>query len=420
MRVAVIGSGMAGLTAARMCRDGGFGVTIYESAPKRGMDRHAVSINHSAGLGMVDMPLRVMSNNGWRTVLAMCRQYGVDTFEVTTAVSLSWLDQTTWFRSSNLRVGKLNLPMIGAARYFSRSAYKIIRNLWRLAREPEQAFRDKTLEEFFRQGGYDAVFWRGLILPLLQTISTCSLEHLLRYPAEHLLAMVQDIIYGAPLRRIKGGTRALVDQLVKDIDFVSGAKVSAVTQQDNQVLVKNEHGFEDRFDYVIVATQANQLGFLGDAFNEEKSILNRFVFDHGTLYLHRDRRVMPTRESDWTPLAYLMDQDFNSTMFSVWINPVEPTLSGAEPLFQTWNPTVPIDPAKIIAEVPLERAVVSHQTIKAHHDLCQVLQRPDRRVYFCGSWSSPGIPLLESAARSAIFVARQIGVNSSFLKSLHV
>lgn len=420
MKVAVIGSGMAGLTAARMCRDGGLSVTIYESAPNRGMDRHAFAIDHQAGHGVIDMPLRVMSNNGWRTVLSMCRQYGVETFEVNTAVSLSWLDQTTWFRSSNLRLGPLNLPMIGAPRYLTRSAYKIVRNLWRLAHEPEDAFREKTLEEFFSERGYDPVFWRGLILPLLQTISTCSLDHLLRYPAEHLLAMVQDIIYGAPLRRIKGGTRALVDQLVKDIDIVSGAKVSSIRQIEQHVLVKNEQGFEDRFDYVIVATQANQLSFLGNEFTEEKSILNQFVFDHGTLYLHRDRRVMPTRQSDWTPLAYLMDQNFKSTMFSVWINPVEPSLSAADPLFQTWSPTISLDPTKILAEVPLERAVVSRQTIKAHLDLCKVLQRPNRRVYFCGSWSSPGIPLLESAARSAIFAAKQIGVNSPFLRSISV
>ena len=33
-----------------------------------------------------------------------------------------------------------------------------------------------------------------------------------------------------------------------------------------------------------------------------------------------------------------------------------------------------------------------------------------RRVFFCGSWAYPGVPLLESAVRSAIAVATQLNI----------
>jgi predicted NAD/FAD-binding protein len=418
MRIAVIGSGMAGLTAARLLRDAGHAVTVYEAAPRRGMDAHAVCVTDPKGVGTVDVPLRVMSSNGWRAVLALCRHHGVETFAVTTPVALSWLDQTTWFRSGNLRVAGLTLPTLGALRYVSRSTYTIVQQLWRLKREPRSATHGKTLEEFFTAGGYDATFWRGLILPLLLTISTCRHEHLLRYPAEDLLAMVQDMIFGAPLRRLQGGTRALVDRLAVDLELVSGAPVASVRRTKDGVRVISGDGRLDDYDYVVIATQANQHVFLDAEFEAEKTLLDRFVYDRGELYVHRDCRVMPRRRADWTSLSYLMDRRFESAMFSVWVNAVEPDLRQAAPVFQTWNPIVPLDAAKVLSRVPLERAVVSQATYAAQQDLAELTRQEGRRVFFCGSWAFPGVPLLESAARSAIVVARRLGAKGRVIDAL--
>lgn len=418
MKIAVIGSGMAGLTAARLLRDSDHAVTVYEAAPRRGMDAHAVTVTDPRGVGTVDIPLRVMSTSGWRAVLALCRHHGVETFAVKTPVALSWLDQTTWFRSGNVRVAGLTLPTLGALRYASRSAYTIGRQLWRLKREPQSATRGKTLEEFFTAGGYDETFWRGLILPLLLTISTCSYEHLLRYPAEDLLAMVRDIIFGEPLRRLQGGTRALVDRLAAGLELVSGAAVASVRKLSDGVRVTNEGGRQDDYDFAVIATQANQHAFLDAELAAEKTLLDRFVYDRGMLYVHRDSRVMPQRRADWTPLSYLMDRRFETAMFSVWVNAVEPDLSQAAPVFQTWNPIVPLDESKVLRCVPLERAVVSQATYAAQQDLLELTRQEGRRVFFCGSWAFPGVPLLESAARSAIVVARRLGAKGRVIDAL--
>lgn len=409
MKIAVIGSGMAGLTVARLLFESGYSVTIYESAPHRGMDAHAIKVTDPNGDGIVDMPLRVMSNKGWRTVLALSQHYGINTYRVTTPVSLSWLNQETWFRSGHFQIAGRNLPTIGSPFYLNRASVLIVKNLWRLHREPETAFKNKTLEEFFSENRYDDMFWRGLILPLLSTISTCTYEHLLRYPAEDLLKMVQDLIFQASLYRLQGGTRALVDKLASGLTFISGKRVSLVSLKENKVLVKNEAGNQSEFDYVVVATQANQTSFLGSEFAAERSLLESFVFDRGELVLHRDQRVMPVQRKNWTVLSYLMDQNFRQAMFSVWVNPVEPSLTPCEPIFQTWNPLIPIEAKNIISSIHLDRAVVTKSTLAAQHQLLEMTNQPDRRVFFCGSWSYPGIPLLESAARSGIRVAKRLG-----------
>ena len=88
--VAVIGSGMAGLTAAKLSQQAGHHVTVYEAQSGHGMDAHSLYLDG----GLVDVPLRVMSPQAWRSVIGLAKQVGVDTYPVNTYTSCSWLDQT--------------------------------------------------------------------------------------------------------------------------------------------------------------------------------------------------------------------------------------------------------------------------------------------------------------------------------------
>ena len=62
-------------------------------------------------------------------------------------------------------------------------------------------------------------------------------------------------------------------------------------------------------------------------------------------------------------------------------------------------------PEQVIARVPLARAVVHAGTRSVQEQLATLHAEADRRVFFCGSWAYPGVPLLESAVRSAQVVA---------------
>jgi len=44
-----------------------------------------------------------------------------------------------------------------------------------------------------------------------------------------------------------------------------------------------------------------------------------------------------------------------------------------------------------------------------HEQLSSWHRQPGRRVFFCGSWAHEGVPLLESAVRSARNVVDLIG-----------
>lgn len=414
-RIAIVGSGMAGLAAGWLCERAGHRVVVYEAQAGRGMDAHTVRVDTPSGSGTVDVPLRVMSPRAWKTVLSLCGEVGVDTFEVDTFASFTWLDGSTWLRNGSVRIGRRVVPFIDSPRFINAHSASVALGLVRLAAGgPIRG--GATLGELAIERRWPRTFFRAFLLPVLTTICTCDEPTLLRWPARDLIALFRQILFGTRLRRLTGGTPALVDGLVRRLEIRSRERVAAVSAGPGDVdcvTVRTASGSVDSFDRVLIATQANHVAdFLDASLDRERAVLGRFHYDAGELVVHRDTRFMPPRRDDWTALNYLVHRDRSRSMFTVWVNPVEPSLAGAAPVFQTWNPLFAPSPEAVLAAVKLQRAVVGAESERARRELDTLQAEPGRRIFFCGSYAAPGVPTLESALRSAIKVTGRLGVKT--------
>ena len=421
-RIAVIGSGMAGLAAGWMCREGGAEVTILEALANRGMDSHTQFLNDEGGeSGYVDLPLRVMSPHAWPTVLELCEKVGVQTFEVDTTVACSWLNAETWFRSSKLQFGSKMIPWAPLNYLLRPETYRMLLGFIRLSRSvPEVQDSGLTLKEFANQHRTDPLFWKGLLYPILTTICTCDEKTLDQWPAQQILDLLQTIVFGARLLRLQGGTKALAEKLGEGLNWQNGIRVDKLVEKSSGIFLHSKNAGFGPFDYVICAVQANQLDFLPEQYARESQLLNSFPYDSGTLWAHRDVRFMPERKQDWSPLHYQMDKEFRQSMFSVWVNPIEPTISHHQPVFQTWDPLFEPESEKVIAAVTMERAVINQDSQNLLRELDLLHKLPSRNVFFCGSYAAPGVPLLESAVRSAIKVVRHLGFDPSMKQMVEI
>ncbi len=63
---------MAGLAAARILKDAGHNITIFEALPGRGMDSHSTEFEG----GIIDAPLRVMNPHLWKNTLSLGCSFG--------------------------------------------------------------------------------------------------------------------------------------------------------------------------------------------------------------------------------------------------------------------------------------------------------------------------------------------------------
>lgn len=416
--IAVIGSGMAGLATARILKDAGHNITVFEALPGRGIDSHSIAFDG----GMIDVPLRVMNPYLWKNTLSLATHLGIDTFPVRTYMSCSWLFEDkieTWLTTSRAPIG--NFPIINNRKGLQQYGVRLVKGMLQLKSAIYRFFKSKrqdiTLSEFINKNEIEEVFWHGAIMPVLYTICTCNPQTIGEWPAKPLLVFLQQLTNGDQLLRLQGGAPAFVSKLIDGINIESGSAVTKVELQGEKVYVENAAGIKRQFDRTIVATPTNKLEeFLNlEQFADDLALLKQFKFEEGDLVIHTDATVMPPRRKDWSVLSYMMDRPFTKQQFTVWMNAIEPTLVGKEAVFQTWRPVMPIDQKKIVSTVKLSRAVVNSQTIELNSELQRRQKATDRKVYFCGSWSCDGLPILESAVTSAMQIAKNLGAPLPFV-----
>ena len=408
MDIAVIGSGMAGLATARILKDAGHSITIFEALPGRGMDSHSTEFED----GLIDAPLRVMNPHLWKNTLSLATYLGIQTFPVRTYMACSWLfeDRTeTWLTTSRSRIG--NFPIINNRKGIQQYGWRLVKGMLQLKTAIAKFFKSKdqdiTLAEFINRNDIEEVFWHGAVMPVLYTICTCNPKTIGEWPAKPLLIFLRQLTDGDALLRIQGGIPALVDKLIEGIEIHNGAAITQVQEQEEGVLVANAAGEKRIFDRVIVATPTNKIEDFLDAqqFADDIALLKQFKFEQGKLVIHTDQTVMPPKRKDWAVLSYMMDRKFTRQQFTVWLNSVEPSLVGKTAVFQTWQPVTDIDPKKVISTVTLTRAVVDSHTVALNKELQQRHKDSNRKVFYCGSWSCDGLPILESAVTSAMHIA---------------
>ena len=408
MNIAVIGSGMAGLATARILKDAGHNITIFEALTGRGMDSHSTEFEG----GLIDAPLRVMHPHLWKNTLSLATYLGIKTYPVRTYMACSWLfeDRTeTWLTTTRSRIG--NFPIINNRKGLQQYGWRLVKGMLQLKTAIAKFFKSKdqdiTLAEFINQHDIEEVFWHGAVMPVLYTICTCNPKTIGEWPAKPLLIFLRQLTDGDALLRIQGGTPALVDKLIENINIQSGSAISKVTEQGDKVLVENNKGKQQLFDRVVVATPTTKIEEFLDPvqFADDIALLKQFRFEQGQLVIHTDPSVMPPKRKDWSVLSYMMDRKFTRQQFTVWLNSVEPSLVGKNAVFQTWQPVTEIDPKKVISTVTLTRAVVDSQTVALNKELQQRHKSANRKVFFCGSWSCDGLPILESAVTSAMHIA---------------
>jgi predicted NAD/FAD-binding protein len=356
--------------------------------------------------------LRVMNPHLWKNTLSLATYLGIPTFPVRTYMACSWLfeDRTeTWLTTTRSRIG--NFPIINNRKGLQQYGWRLVKGMLQLKAAITRFFKSKnqdiTLAEFINNNDIEEVFWHGAVMPVLYTICTCNPKTIGEWPAKPLLTFLRQLTDGDALLRIQGGTPALVNKLIEGIEIHNSSAITQVKEQDNGVLVENALGEQRIFDRVIVATPTNKIEtFLNnEQFADDIELLKKFKFEQGQLVIHTDQTVMPPKRKDWAVLSYMMDRKFTRQQFTVWLNSVEPSLVGKNPVFQTWQPVTAIDPKKVISSVTLTRAVVDSQTVALNKELQQRHKDLNRKVFYCGSWSCDGLPLLESAVTSAMNIA---------------
>lgn len=402
--IAVVGGGIAGLSAAwRLSTH--HRVTLLERHGVAGMDAHSLDLEHDGGTYRVDVPLRVLYEGYYPTLIAQYHQLGVQLERTNYAGSFSALGGAAYYRYTNLLVAGHSMPL--PASPIGAQALRINRDLlrfYRLARPALQRLHDseEPLSSWLDRARLSEDFCEGFLIPTFAAVCTCSNAAVRAYPARVILDYLSRGLTFGGVRRVVLGTREVVRRLTEPVHEVRcGIRVQQIQPVADGVRVRWEGG-EQRFDHVVIATQANQAAAMLDAaYRREKEALDRFAYESSSVVVHTDPRLAPRDRAHWAPVNVITSSAHDKPMATIWMNRVQPGLAKASPVFQTWNPIIEPRPETIKAQARFDRPLVNAASLEGSRTVSLLHAQHGRRLWFCGSYLGPGIPLLEAAARTA-------------------
>lgn len=414
LNIAVIGSGISGLSAAWLLSRGHH-VTVYEAEGRLGGHANTVDVQTPEGAVAVDTGFIVFNKPNYPNLVAIFEHLGVDTYETEMSFALSFGDGAYEYSGS------------GAGGFFGQKLNTLSLRHWRLLRDMRRFFRtagervkafgdDVSLGDFLAAEGYGDSFVADHIVPMGAAIWSTSMSDMLAFPARSFISfyanhgMLQ--FNDRPLwRTVKGGSRAYVSRLAAEAGFEVQADNPAarVVRHQHFALVTDSHGAVRPFDQVVIATHADHaLRLLDDPDPVEANLLGAFRYQKNRAVLHRDPRWMPRRKGLWSSWNYLkQNEGFESELcVTYWMNRLQ-DLPTETNLFVTLNPYDEIHPKAVDRVFDYDHPVFDAGAIAAQKDLFSI--QGNRRTWFCGSYA--GFGFHEDGIQSGLLVAERLGGN---------
>lgn len=421
MRIGVIGAGFAGLTAQWMLRNFCVPVDIQLTLLSH---REVAKRPLEIGDHKVDIPLRLSNFQRWPNFCKLAELLGAEKNAVD--CSLSFGSQLSRFAF------QFSLHSIFAS--------QVLASIWQPGKrqliQEAASFRSavdnfrcesttscETFVEFLNRHSISDNFRQTILYPILtSTVCTCSSEALDNYPSRVLVDAIERITAGMladqrGLSKLRLGVADLESRLLASLRSIrSPVHVKAVKRTGDEVVVsfyeKQGGNVSETFDHVVIATQANQARpMIGSELRNEHEMLSCFDYEDVRVVVHSDADLMPKNRKHWAAFNFINSDQSHApeSMCSVWVNRMAPELKLGEDLFQTINPIIEPDPAKVHRTADLQRPTVTRNSFRGWRMIDEMNAEPDRRIWFAGSYASYGVPLLESAVASAIKVVKALG-----------
>ena len=424
-RIAVVGSGVAGLTAAHVLGKKAH-VTLFEADTRLGghADTHVVD-----GIA-VDTGFIVHNERTYPHLLRLFDELGVQTQDSEMSMSVR-CDETGLEYAGALGFSGL----FPSWRHLLRPSYlrmlTEIPRFYRMSRRllASSGDDDETLRSFLERGGFSPTFRTHFMESLVACVWSCNPAVALDYPARYLFTFLEN--HGAlsvsdspQWRTVTGGSREYVERVAARLpDVRTGTKVTSVIEMPTGVEITDGNGNVDTFDAVVLATHPGQaLAMLAAPTELQRDVLSAMEYSANTAQLHTDTSVLPRlprARASWNYLRRVSTSSTNGDgstngrhappvtvsydMTRLMRLPIGP--DGRRFIVTLGGEDI-VDQAQVIDTMEYEHPIYTPTSVAAQRRLPEC---DSDRVVFAGAWHGWGFH--EDGARSGVEAAAKLGVS---------
>ncbi len=427
MRIAVVGTGIAGLGAAHVLQRAGCDVTCFEQEAEPGGHAHTERVAQNGEVQPVDTGFIVYNEPNYPLFTRLLRELQV-------ATQPSDMSFGCYNEVSGIMYSSRGLRGLWARprNVVSPALYRMVADIARFNRLAGEQLRRTTepgllLGDFLQQQRFSQVFIDHYISPMSAAIWSAPPGATLDFPAETffrffnnhaLLKLAPDIQW----RTVCGGSRSYVQALVRPFsDRVhTRTTVRHVIREADQVRLQLAGGEDQFVDRVVLAVHADQaLAILDQPSKSEQEHLAAFPYQPNRVALHNDISLLPPARRAWaswnvrltsasqrgeSPLTMTYHMNRLQGMperypYCVSLNPAADWCDRLHAKQQEAGP-------RIFFETSYAHPAYTAHSFDIQPRLATLNEHGP--VYFCGAWFGYGFH--EDGLRSGVAAARALGV----------
>jgi predicted NAD/FAD-binding protein len=411
VKIAVIGTGISGLTAAYLLhRD--FDLTVYEANGYVGGHTNTVDVALPEGRYAVDTGFIVFNEVTYPNFCRILDRLGV-------ASQPSRMTFSVKSEKTGLEYNPHNLNSFFAQRknLVSPSFWRMILEIFRFRRRFDHLLKGTDpavpLVRTLRDQGFSSRFIEQFITPLGSSLWSADPKGFEDFPLQTFVRFFKnhgflELRNPFPWRVIRGGSRQYVEKLTAGFTdrIRTNTTVTRIQRFGDRVEVTDRRGEKAAYDQVILAVHSDQaLALLTDATPAEKELLGAIPYQENDTVLHTDSRILPERRWIWASWNYLIPKETRNRGILTYDMNILQTLQASREFCVTLNRTEAIDPKDIKARFTYHHPVFSTRAPEAqkrHAEISGI-----NRTHYCGAYWGYGFH--EDGVKSALPVARWFG-----------
>jgi predicted NAD/FAD-binding protein len=415
MKIAIIGSGISGLTSSYMLAKK-HDVHVFEADSRIGGHTHTVNAQVQSGNYAIDTGFIVFNDWTYPNFIKLLKQIGVE-FKPT---SMSFSVKA---EKSGLEYNGTDLNRLFAQRknLLNLSFIRMIQDILRFNKESVQILgggnSSLTLGEYLEKNRYSKQFCDHYIVPMGAAIWSASTTQMQKFPVEYFVRFFKNhgmlsVNERPQWQVIKGGSRSYIPSLTesyqKNIHLSSPVHQVVRTEKGVRLVVGSPDGkvSEADFDQVIFATHSDQtLRLLADATIKERAILSAFSYQANHTVLHTDESVLPKRKLAWAAWNYFVPREARSTVAVTYDMNILQGFQSPETFCVSLNLQDRIDPSKILRTFEYHHPVYTVDAVRSQGEWSQI--SGVNRTHFCGAYW--GFGFHEDGVKSGLRVAKTLG-----------
>lgn len=416
MKLAVIGSGIAGNSAA-LALGKRHDVTLYEKRERSGGHSATIDLDYDGVKIPVDTGFIVYNTTNYPLLTKLFEHLAIQTKSTVMSFSVS-LDQGRFewcgdsIRSIFAQKSNLFSPgflmMLGDILRFNSLAKRDL---------DAGALCGITFGDYIRSRGFSTRLRDDYIVPMTAAIWSTPAARMLDFPAESLVRFLDNhrlIQLRRPhWRTVTGGSRNYVQALLNEYSgtLLLNASVERVVRENGKVFVTDNYGKTAQYDGVVMASHSDQtLKLLADCDIAERSVLSSIDYRPNRVWLHRDPSLMPRRREAWAAWNYLGTQIPGSNReitVTYWMNRLQ-NISSRYPIFITLNPQTEPREDLTFATFDYSHPQFDTAALTAQQRLPSIQGR--NNTWYCGAWTRFGFH--EDGVASGLHAASLLGCNA--------